>query len=271
MRIHVVTVTVVSLCLLVVGCNGSFSKPQSSTTLPLPDVIPAADLPQFAKQPNEVQIADSFTDVDPSWVIGVIVNTKTGLVYGVNRCLKEDAKLKTTPQAEIAFKNFIENSAAANAAWLGFVKAQLSDKTRAEVTVTKISKVTAESTSIDEKKLQAELKKIPSYAHDWHGIIIGYVDYVVSAAYFRHSSADGSVSGYGAKIGGNWYSKYENSSAHHRIVAVWAPLTFAADVIDKAQRKSPQPTDLMKATSEAIVSGNLNVQKLQSIIRLQPD
>lgn len=265
MRIYSKVIAVTALCFMLYGCNGNPSKPDAPTALNIPELTGiAATLPQFAKEENEVQIADGFNDVDPSWVVGALVNTKTGKVRALDSYLKTDAKLKTTPQAEIAFKNFIENSAAANAAWLEFVKAEVNDKTRAEVTVTKTAKVTADSTSIDKQKLLTELTKIPASTRADYGVIIGYVDFVLAATYFRDSGANGSVSGYGAKIGGNWYSKYENSASHHRIVAIWSPLPFVLDVIDSQKSK-----DLSKATLEAISSGKLNIQRLQSIIRIQ--
>lgn len=255
-------------CFALAGCwpiKPDQNPDKKSASTPIPDVRDiAATLPQFAKKENEVQIAAGFNDVDPSWVIGALVDTKSGKVRSLDSYLKKSANLRTIPQGEVAFKNFIENSAAVNAEWLSFVQGKVSDTVRAEVTVTKISKVTADSSSIDKNKLLAELRGIPASDRAGYGVIIGYVDFVLSAAYFRNSGADASVSGYGAKIGGNWYSKYEDSAAHHRIVAIWAPLPFVLEVV-----QSPVTKDLAKATAEAIDSGRLNVRRLNYNLIIQ--
>lgn len=246
------------------GCGLFTPKPPPTTTLPLPDTPLMSNLPQFVEEENEIQIADSFNDVDPTWVIGALVNTKNGNVRALDSFLKKGAKPKISPQSEIAFKNFIENSVATNAAWLDFVKGNINDKTRAEVTVAKTAKVSINNESIDKKLIINELKNIPASARADYGIIIGYSDYLLSASYFRNSGADAAASGYGAKIEGNWYSKFENSSIQHRIIAVWAPLPFVLEAIN-----SQEPIDLTKSTADAIKKGEVNIEKFQSIIRIQ--
>ncbi len=47
-----------------------------------------------------------------------------------------------------------------------------------------------------------------------------YIDFVLTATLFKDFGTDGNVSGYGAKIGGKWYSKFENTLAYHRVIAI---------------------------------------------------
>lgn len=254
-----ILVVVAPIALGIAGCNGTLPSAPSTppSGISLPDVKPAASLPQFNREENEVQIADSFNDVDPSWVLGSLVHLETGKVRGLDNYLKSDAKPKVTPQSEIAFKDFVENSVAANASWLEFLKTQVNDKVRAEVAVTKTAKVTIDSGSIDKTALLKELRKIPANTRAKYGVIIGYIDYMLTASLFRDSGMEGGVSGYGAKIGGNWYSKYENTKAHHRIVAVWSPLPFVLDVVETGKNR-----DLVKATAEALSNKTLDIQPL---------
>jgi hypothetical protein len=242
------------------ACGGSKTgEPQQTkqTGIVLPDITPAVELPQFAPEINEVQIADSFNDVHPSWVIGALVNVKTSKVHSLDGFLKKDANPTVTPQTEVVFKNFIENGVAAQAQWLEFVKAEVSDTTRAEVSVTRASKVTIDSENIDKQQLVRWLTANSIAPRDDYGVIIGYTLYILSAAYFRNTGANASLAGYGAKIGGNWFSKAENSRMHHRIVAVWAPLPF---VIENAAKALPE--NLTVEATNAAKLGKLQVKKL---------
>lgn len=67
------------------------------------------------------------------------------------------------------------------------------------------------------------------------------------------SGTQASASGYGAKIGGKWFSKAENTAAYHRVVAVWAPLPFIVEELAKAGAE----TDLTAAAHLAIERGAL--------------
>lgn len=266
MRILLNTVITIILAFLLAGCNWfGPSKPApgspTSTQEKTPSLVLASDLPEFAHESNEVKIADSFDSVDPSFVIGALVNKKDGTVRSLDNFLKKGAKPKLTPQTEVVFKNFIENSVAVNASWLDFVKGQVNDKVHAEVTVTKSAKVTADISDIDRASLVTELLKVPSDKLNDYGIIIGYIDFILSASYFQDSGAEVGASGYGAKIGGNWYTKFEDSSAHHRIVAIWSPLPFVLEIT-----KSPVKGNLAKVTSKAIENNTLDVQRLNTLI-----
>jgi hypothetical protein len=147
--------------------------PAQPTGLVLPDVTPATALPQFAAQVNEVLIADSFNDVHPTLVIGALVNIDTGKVYALDGFLKKDAKPTVTPQTDVVFRNFIENGITAQAEWLSFVKANVNDTTRAEVTVTKSAKVSIEGEQIDKALLIKRLSEQKIEPRDDFGVIVG--------------------------------------------------------------------------------------------------
>ncbi len=232
--------------------------------LSLPDVVPATDLPQFASAQNEVQISQSFNEVDPSWVVGALVHLSSGKVLALDSYLKPGTKPSVAPLTDVVFKDFVENSVASNAAWLDFAKAQVSNNTRVEVSVTKTMKVSIENTSVDRERLVSQLKARRIARREDYGVIIGYVSYMLSASYFRDQSAEGSAAGYGAKIGGNWYSKVGSSAAAHRIVAIWAPLPF---VIDRT--RDTLVTDLTEAAADAIERHSLVVSQLKVMTALR--
>lgn len=232
----------------------------------LPDVQLTSELPQFSKELNEIQIADSFNSVDPSWVIGALIEISTGNVYALDNFLKAGAKPKIIPLSEIVFNNLIENSATAKANWLDFTKASVNSNTKAEVTVAKISNISINSENIDRAVIVSRFKDMPKSERDKYGVIIGYSDFVLSATYFRNSGAEAIASGYGAKIEGNWYSKSENSSVQHRIIAVWSPLPFVIEAI-----KSPINKDLTDSTNEAIKDGKIEIQEIQEINHIPSD
>lgn len=237
-------------------------------------VKPVTQLPAFVKQENEVEIADSMNDVDPTWILGSLVNTKTGEVRGFENYLSQNAKPAVTPQTELVFKNFIENSIVVKAGWLDFLTAQVSDTVRAEVSVIKTSKVTVKNIDIDRAKFKEELAKIPKEVLNGYGMIIGYIDFVLTAALFKDFGTDGNLSGYGAKIGGKWFDKFENTSAHHRVIAIWSPLPFVLGTLEQsgtriASKGEEKPTtvsiDLEKAMQEAIERGTVKVKPLGTI------
>jgi hypothetical protein len=234
--------------------------PATSATQPgdgLPDVSLAKTLPQFAKEVNEVQIADSFNDVDPSWVIGALVELNTGKIYSLDSYLKATAKPTSSPQTDVVFRSFVDNAVTANAQWLEFVKAEVNDTTRAEVSVTKTMKVSVDSQSIDKEALLRQLRNNKIASPKDYGVVVGYVNYSLIATYFKNTGASGSVSGYGAKIGGSWYSKSEHSRVQHRIVAVWSPLPFVVETITKRV-----PGNLEDITTDALKKNRIAVQPL---------
>ncbi len=264
MRTATSSISTLILAATLAGCNGAGpTMPASPSSIQdkTPSRTLVSDLPEFAPKINEVMIANSFDSVDPSFVIGSLVNTKDGTVHPMDNFLRNGVKPKLTPQTEVVFKNFIENSVAANASWLDFVKGQVNDKVHAEVTVTKIAKVTVDISDINRASLVKEQTKIPASKRNDYGIIIGYVDFLLAASYFKDSGAEIGSSGYGAKIGKNWYTKFEDSSAHHRIVAIWSPLPLALGIT-----KSPMKGSMAEWTSEAIENNSLGIQKLHTLV-----
>ena len=247
---------------VLVGCswinlNGGSSDGKDKVTLPDKTVV--KELPTFTKRSNEVEVASDMSDIDPTWVLGAIVDTRTGVVRGLDSYLSKDAKPTVTPQAEVVFKDFIENSLTANASWLSFLQAQVTDSVRAELSVVKTMKVTIKNADVDKNKLVSELRKIPVAERGNYALVIGYIDFVLSAGLFKNVGTDDSASGYGAKIGGKWYSKSENSVAQHRVIAIWSPLPFAVSHIENAAGF----INLEKATAEAIRRGDIAPKELR--------
>lgn len=228
--------------------------------LNIPNAVLSNELPVFADAPNKIQISDSFNYVDPSWVIGAIVNRDTKTVMALDNFLKKDHKPVTTSINDIVFKNLIENGAAASAEWLTFVKATVNSSTRAEITVARAFDISISSSSIDKVALLDHTRTIKEEDKGKYGVIIGYSDYILSATYFRNSGASTAASGFGAKIDGSWYSKSENSSIQHRIVAVWAPLPYVLEAV-----KSPASTNLTNSTGEAIRNGGIQVEQIHKV------
>lgn len=92
---------IVCLGLVAIGrCTGD-PKPGSAPGVDLPNAAVVTTLPVFARQQNEVEIADSMNDVDPTFVLGSIVNTKSGQVFGLNNYLSASAKPTVTLQSEV--------------------------------------------------------------------------------------------------------------------------------------------------------------------------
>jgi len=215
---------------ILIGACGKREPPIATTKeLNLPDITIASELPVFAKGEGQIQIANSFGDVDASWVIGAMVDTETGTIYAEDTLAKE-VEFVTTPKSEIQFKRFVENSVLANASWLAFAKAEAKDQTRTEITVAKVLSVTTKRKNVDMSAVARRLAASTKLSPDKVGVIVGYTGYTISASYFRDSRFGGELTGYGAKIGGVWYSKAGDSSLEHRIVASWvglAPLVAA--------------------------------------------
>lgn len=225
-----------------------------------PPVEPATELPTFANQENEIEIADSMNDVDPTWVLGSIVDVKTGRVHSLNNCLSKTAKPLVKPETEEIFRDLMENSIALNAGYLDFLKGKLSDTVMAELTVVKASTVTMKNEDVDEQKLATELEKIPTQKRDDYGLVIGYINFVLSARLYKEFKGEIGASGYGAKVGGSWFTRSEDVSVHHRVVAAYAPLPFVEqEIAAKADPKS----DLAAATLKNIKEGKLVIKPIK--------
>ncbi len=139
----------------------------------------------------------------------------------------------------------------------------MTDTVRAEVSVVKTLKVTIKNTEIDRSKLINEGKGIPAAERGNYGVIIGYIDFVLSAGLFKDFGTEGSASGYCAKIGGVWYSRFENTAAQHRVIAIWAPLPF---VLENVEKPTSTPVDLEKATREALERGTLQIKAMEKAV-----
>ncbi len=227
----------------------------------LPNTTPASQLPVFAGQENEIEIADSFNNTDPSMVLGALVDRTNGRVHSFNTFLKEDATTEKKTVAESFFRDFMENSVVAEAEWLSFLKGRVNDSTRAEVTVTEASNASVGASSIDRDKLQEFAQEITQDQRDDYGVVIAYRDFVITATLFREQGIEGSMSGYGAKIGGKWFGKHENTSAEHRVVAVWSPLPF---VLQKtvAGSDAVRGESLRTLTQRALTDRSLRIKPL---------
>lgn len=248
-----------AILVIFVGCNSQTQKPEGQ--IPRTDAVVFSELPAFTMQKNEVEIADSMNDVDPSWVLGSIVNISTGEVRGMDNYLSSNAKPLVTPQTEVIFKDLIENSVAANVAWLDFLRTSLSDKVRAELSVIKTSKVTLHNKDVDKEKLTMELKKIRPQNLEDYGVIIGYIDFVLSASLLKDFGISAGASGYGAKIEGKWFSKFENTSAHHRVVAIWSPLPFVVESVSSKTATGDLEKELQAAIHKGFVRINRRIDR----------
>lgn len=229
----------------------------------LPDVKVESSLPSFRRQ-NEVEISGSFNEIDPSFIIGAMVDLKQGVVRSFDNCLKNGAKIKTVTLTEVAFRGFVEEMLVAQVEWLCFLRGQVSAKCKAEISIIKAAKVVITIESIDSTKLHKCAEKIPQVERDNYGIIIGYIDYLVGASLFRNYGREGKVRGYGAKIEGTWYSKAENTALDHRIIAIWSPLPLVAQKIEEI--KAGHVVDLENETITAIERGDIDVESIRPLM-----
>jgi hypothetical protein len=227
----------------------------------LPDIKPVSELPVFAKKENEIEIADSFKAMNPTMVLGAIVERRNGLVHSFDSFLKEDAKTESKPVSELLFKNFLENSVVADAEWLTFLKGQVNDSKRAEVIVTEVSNASIDIFSIDKDKLQTFAQSIAKGERDDYGVVIGYRDFTINASLFTEQGVEGNLSGYGAKIGGKWFGKHESASGEHRVVAIWSPLPFVLEKVTEGV-KTTRDTSLTTLTRDALKEKKLRIRPL---------
>jgi hypothetical protein len=253
--------------------DGNSAQSDADLIQSWPPVEVAAQLPIFTRQVNEIEIADGFSKVSTTMVLGAVVELASGTVSSLDSCLKSDAKPETRAVLELVFKKFLENSVVANAEWLSYLKGQVNDTTRAEVTVTEVSDASIDISSIDEGKLQTVVSKIPADQRDNYGIVIGYRDFALAASLFREQGIEGQISGYGAKIGGKWFGKHEDVTMDHRIVAVWCPLPFVVETVSNRIAASPK-TSFTEITSTALNRGDIHIKAVAEpkayVLRRQP-
>ena len=227
MKIRMLVLGISALVLL--GCNHTDIRNDRDSTFKPPDISLASNLPIFKTQRNEVVIANSYSDIDPTYVIGSILKFSDNGVISFDNFLKPGIKIDVTPKNEIVFKDFVENSLAASASWLSFISINIVDNVKAEVSIVKSARVTTPLDSIDRGRLIEYVANLPKDERNNYGVVIGYIDYLLSASMFKKVGIDGGATGYGAKIGGSWYSNIGNNSADHRIIAIVSHLPIVME------------------------------------------
>ena len=215
--------------LVLLGCNHNGLLKDRDSSSKLPDISLASKLPIFANQRNEVEIADSYLVVDPKYVIGSILEFTDNQVRSFNNFLLPGIKPEIKPMNEIVFKDFVENSLAANASWLSIICTNITDNVKAEVSIVKSATVSTDPANFDKKRLIEYVVSLPKDERNKYGVVIGYIDYLLSASLFKNFGVDGNVNGYGAKIGGSWYSKMGVNSADHRMIVIVSPLPIVIE------------------------------------------
>jgi hypothetical protein len=266
--------------MMLVGCplDTRPDTPTANVVAPSqPIATTVGDLPVFAKAANTTEIGGDMNSVDPTLVLGSIIEIASGEIRSFDNVLKDTAKPAVKPENAVVFDNLIDNSLSLSVSWLSFLQGQVSNEDRAEVSVTESNQVTIALPDIDNSKLAAEAAKIPAAAADGYGIVIGYIDYVISAQILRDSGLSAKASGYGAAIGGQWYSKASNTSAYHKLVAIWAPLPFISTVSAAAPPPpapapgvaKPPAVSLVDVTKTAISNGDVSVSHIDRTASLK--
>lgn len=262
--VRLMNICFLSLVVILPGCviNGDESKDVviKNDGLSTSDIIStASELPTFKETKNQVDIGSSAGDIDSSWILGAIVNIKTGEVRGNDSYLIGSPVI--TQSNDVVFKRFVDGSLVSNTEWLSFIKGGVKKSVKVEVLVVKSIKVTTSTKGIDKDKLVKDFKKIPKEKRGDYYLINGYVDYIISANIFKHVGSDGEVGGVGAKIDGAWYNRDDNSTVYHKIMATYTPLPFAVDLINEDQVK-----DLNKETTEAIENNKIKIGSVEAPI-----
>jgi hypothetical protein len=197
----------------------------------IPDKAPAPSLPVIVGDSNEVFIAKSFNDTDPSMVLGSIVDRQTKEVIPLENYLKSDAKPVEEIKTEMLYRHLIERDIGGSASYLGFVTADLSDNRKAEITLIKNRVRSIKKGDLDIQALNTKIASLRPEDKDRFGIIIAYTDYLFTASFFKAAERKADASGYGAKLGGRWFNKEEGLKIERSVVATFAPLTVIPAVI----------------------------------------
>jgi len=244
----------IAISIILSGCIYPPSNPSINTAKKAINVDVANELPSFKHKLNEIEISDSFNDIDPELILGTVINTKTGQTHIFENFLLKTAKTQSTSKTELLFRKFIQDDLTTSASWLNFLNGKVGKGTKAEVTVMKLGSTSIKSGDIDKAALQAFAATIPKEEREKYNIIIGYNLFTLQASLFKSSDTTSTLSGYGAQIDGVWYSKLEDSQANQRVMALIAPLPF---VITEVKKTSDTP--LSKLTLDAIDSGKIQV------------
>lgn len=188
-------------------------------------------LPVLEGKKNEIIIAKSFIDTDPSVVLGAIVDLQTKEVLALDSYLKADAKPIEEVKTEMLFKDLVENNAALKSSYLGFISGSLDSKKRAEVTLIKNKVTRAKMSDLKADELKKVSASLTPEQRGNFGIIISYTDYLLTASFFTLAEKKAEASGYGANIGGSWYNKAEGLSIERSVVATYAPLRLVSPLL----------------------------------------
>ena len=204
-----------------------------------PDVEVYLTLPTVTKFPNEKEIAGNFAYLEPNLVIGKIINLKNSQVMPLEGTLiNEETQPKVKFLNESVFRKFVEITSVSSNDWLNFVKDSIGKDTKAEISVTRVSSTYISPKDIDKEKIEKFTAKISSEDQNNYGVIIGYIEYVLSASFFRDSAAEGKLGAYGAQIGGKWFNRIESSATDHRLTAIWSPFPIIKKTVAEKQNNS---------------------------------
>lgn len=165
-------------------------------------------------------------------------------------------------KTEQKFRTLVEKGVASSASYLGAVSASLDDKTLAEVSLTKNSYVSISQKDLKTDALKAKIAQYKDSEINNYGLVIGYTDYIITATLFTASEKKAEAKGFGANVGGKWYSKSENTSTDRTVVALYTPLKILTPVL-KSNSKSSEP--LANILAPAIKNSNI-----QSIKEFNP-
>jgi hypothetical protein len=266
--------TKVVSCALLLAIAWATPSPLTAQTLPfgigrgkgLPKIAIVRDgLPALANPAyGEVMLSGNDALLEPAWLIGSLRDGATGQVLKWNNYLLPDAKPNVKLLTDTVFEGFVDSSAAAKAEWLSTVKLSSSDRAVAEVVVTRVSVTSVGPKQIDRARLWQEIvQRLPADQQNRYGVVIAYVDIAITSTRFQHYEAEADVTGYGGRIGGDWYYKDKQKTTDHRLVAISAPLQFAVTAFrpSTAAGQASQEKPCYQLVSDAIKRGVLPPEK----------
>jgi hypothetical protein len=262
--IRVVSLIVIAL---LSGCWGL--KPDTPPTPVTPAApIGVTTLPPLVQPPNEVQISPNLIYEDPTWVLGALVDTETGEVFGLNSYLTSSAKPTVTQLSDVVLDDLLSQSIDLTGSYLSFLKADISSSSTDEVSVIKTSKAVISPSDVNVPAVTAFLNSLPADQRSHMALIAGYVDVTITASYLSDNGVVANASGFGAAIGGKWYAKSKNLTVQHCLIALVTTIAIATSPPPAARGHAPKT--LVELTEEAIASGALNPSVLHVAHSLIP-
>jgi hypothetical protein len=239
----------------------AFGKAKGLPKIPIiRDGLPALANPAY----GEVMLSGNDALLEPAWLVGSLRDGATGQVLKWNNYLLPDAKPNVKLLTDTVFEGFVDSSAAAKAEWLSTVKLQAEERAVAEVVVTRVSVTSVGPKQIDRTRLFQEIvQRLPPDQQNRYSVIIAYIDIAITATRFQHYDVEGDVTGYGGRIGGDWYYKDKQKSTDHRLVAISAPLQFALTAFAAPSAAGPAAKEkpCYELVSDAIKQGRLPAEK----------